>query len=67
MWWLLAVGCHVAEPAVGEPPWPDPVTTLTATLRADPVLASPLPDDPVFPDGLAAARDQGLGGYAAGP
>lgn len=68
---LALLACHAADtdtdaarPAIE---WGDPVTTLTRTVLADPPLETPADVDPVFPDGLAAALDLGLGGWTDGP
>jgi 3',5'-cyclic AMP phosphodiesterase CpdA len=47
--------------------WPDPVTTLTERILADPPLPEVLPQNPAFPEGLAAAEAAGLGGWTRGP
>lgn len=45
---------------------PPVATTLTRTVVAEPNADAPLEENPVFPEGLAAARAAGLGGWAEG-
>ncbi len=72
---VALVACASAPPArapdssitpcvASSPVWPAPVTTLNSRLVADPSLASPTDLNPALPDGLVAAEDLGLGGYA---
>lgn len=57
-----APGCRPADLT-----WPEPTTTLTATVVAGDRLAEPTELNPAFPEGLAAAEAVGLGAWATGP
>lgn len=79
--WLLLASCRDPDPPAGDsatpgpPPacvpaavaWPEAVTTLSETRRSPPPVSPPLPLDPAWPDGLAAAQAAGLGGFDPGP
>ncbi len=74
MLFLLALACRPNPSPVdtdsNAPPdivWSDPVTTLTRTLVSNPPRETPTELNPVFPEGLAAAEAEGLGGWTEGP
>jgi hypothetical protein len=67
------VGCRPdpveTDPGACHPPeidWGDPVTTLTERVIVDPPLDTPTELNPSLPEGLAAARDAGLGTWSVG-
>lgn len=76
---LAAAACHRDPPSTptdvepscvpDEAPWPDPVTTLSRRQVLDPpgAIDPPLATNPAWPDGLALAEDQGLGGVTDAP